>query len=235
MITYGTDPLWRWFDVLKLANNRFDEISIDFNFTNLIYTEHILKQYTNTSRYYHNLGHIEYMLVHIKEAEYSISHKNKVLLKLAIWFHDIIYIPGHSKNEEYSAMKLESFAQALGFKDEDIEVMKWLIILTKHTGYPQTYLEDVICDLDLRELGTDRYEQYSIKIRKEFSMLDDKQWNKGRIEFLEFMLDKEYIYHTDLYREMFENKARDNMQKEIESIKQKYNGERNTAVYDGNG
>ena len=223
----GQKPLWRWFEMLNTASRRFDEIKVDFAFTDLIYYEHILTIYRGEDRYYHNLRHIEYMLKYIADfrslsLDKTLSYKEKFLLKLAIWFHDIVYEPGSDMNEERSAQRAVAFAEALGVLPEDLETLKWLVLVTKHKGTPQTYAEEVICDLDLRELADEeQYMENAILVREEFSMYSDEEWLEGRKNFLEFMLNKEQIYHTDLYLDTREAQARYNLQKELDTITQK--------------
>jgi predicted metal-dependent HD superfamily phosphohydrolase len=96
--------------------------------------------------------------------------------------------------------------------------MKWLVLVTTHKGSPQTELEDIICDLDLREFVNDRQPLNAVEVRKEYSFLSDEEWNEGRTAFVKSMLDKEYIYHTDEYRGALEDTARINLQKELDTI-----------------
>jgi len=48
--------------------------------------------------------------------------------------------------------------------------------------------------------------------------LNDEEWKKGRKEFLEFMLNKKYIFHTNEYRNLYKKQARDNLQLELNNI-----------------
>jgi len=210
----GENPKWRWHELIVTTKKYFN-LEFDIEFTELFYFNYIVPAYT-VDRHYHTLRHVEYMLKHVMD--FGVSHKDRCLLKWAIWFHDIIYDSKRTDNEERSANMLVDFATALGFEEEDIEVMKWLVLVTTHKGSPQTELEDIICDLDLREFVNDRQPLNAVEVRKEYSFLSDEEWNEGRTAFVKSMLDKEYIYHTDEYRGALEDTARINLQKELDTI-----------------
>ena len=212
----GLDPKWRWDELIKLTKKRFD-LEFDVSFTDIFYNNYIIPAYTGENRHYQTLNHIELMLS--RTGDWNLSHKDKVKLRWAIWFHDIVYDATKTDNEEKSANMLVDFAWALGFEEEDIEEMKWLVLVTTHKGNPQTRLEDIICDLDLRELAGEMQPENTPLIRKEFGHLTDEEFNKGRVQFLDFMLAKEFIYHTENYKFAFEKNARENLQRELNNLK----------------
>lgn len=221
MTELGTDPIWRWYELVTYTKRTFD-LEFDIDFTNLFYEMILVPAYTR-GRHYHNLRHIEYMLKHVEDFR-GVSHPDRNLIKWAIWFHDMIYDATRNDNEERSANVMADFMRAIGMPAEHIETMRWLILVTKHTGTPQTYLEEIICDLDLREFASDRQVKNSEEVRLEYSHITDEEFNRGRIQFIEQMLGKAYIYHTDLYRDTLEKLARHNLLKEKESIIKKENG-----------
>ena len=207
-------PRWRWNELIKTTSKIFG-LDIDTNFTDYYYDEIIYTSYTK-DRYYHTLVHIEDMLIHVRDFKFK-SHKDRILLKWAVWFHDIIYDPSKSDNEAKSAQKLEDFMIALDFKESDINISKWLILVTSHKGEPQTYIEDIICDLDLRLFINDQSEITRL-IRKEFHMQSDKDFYDGRKKFLQFMNNKEHIYHTNLYQNTQSDHAKHNIEDELNTI-----------------
>jgi predicted metal-dependent HD superfamily phosphohydrolase len=75
-------------------------------------------------------------------------------------------------------------------------------------------------DFDLETFGLDDFESYmeiNSGIQYEFTHhynLED--FKNGRVKFLNFALTKNSIYRTDEYKNNFEKKARENIQKEIE-------------------
>ena len=103
--------------------------------------------------------------------------------------------------------------------------LEGLIMATTHKeepkiNLPSTELEKIICDLDLREFASDRQKFNAPELRQEFALLSDDEWNKGRTEFIEYMLNKKFIYYTDTYRNTLESQARHNLTVEMETINQ---------------
>lgn len=195
---------------------RDTEVDIDNKFIKQVFHEGIYPAYTE-NRYYHTFRHIFYMLDNIKDFE--LPPKDRILLELAIWFHDLVYDTTFDKNEQYSANAFEEFGKEIGLKKKYIRQVKSLIMITTHKKLPLTKLEKIICDLDLREFVSDRQELNAVEVRKEYSHLSDEEWEKSRTEFVESMLGKRHIYHTKRYRHMLEDQARLNLAKEIEHIK----------------
>lgn len=94
--------------------------------------------------------------------------------------------------------------------------------MTKHTNHANDELEALMADIDLSILGTfdeDIWAQYNHAIRQEYNMIPLKEYVKGRIEVLKSFLNKNCIFQTDFFYDMFEAQARQNISKEIELLK----------------
>ena len=67
-------------------------------------------------------------------------------------------------------------------------------------------------------LAADRslYKSYAYKCRKEYS-LPDFVYRFGRKRFLNGMLNREYIFSSDVFRQQNEQVARENIQWELEA------------------
>src|SRR5205085_10206723 len=65
----------------------------------------LIKAYGGPGRYYHNLDHLEGVLVAIERLRDESHHPN--LVQLAGWFHDAIYDTRALDNEERSALLAE--------------------------------------------------------------------------------------------------------------------------------
>jgi predicted metal-dependent HD superfamily phosphohydrolase len=190
-------------------------IGYNWNATQKFYMENLSDAYLK-GRYYHTVRHINYMINHVKD--FKLTKKEQAKLELAIWFHDIVYDAQKTDNEKNSGIKLVHFGESIGIRLKDINEMTDLILDTKHNITPTTKLGKIICDLDLREFVSDRQKLNTPEVRKEYSHLSDEEFNKGRVEFLKTMLKKTHIYHTKLYRDLFENKARENLTNELNNI-----------------
>jgi len=109
---------------------------------------------------------------------------------LAIWFHDAIYDPQGTDNEERSAA--EAKARLAGrTTQETIDNVVTMIMDTKNheASIPQS---QVFLDLDLSILGSTRnsYAAYMQLIRREYKWLPYEKYKEGRKAVLEKFLKK---------------------------------------------
>lgn len=178
----------------------------------------VIQCYNNKSRHYHNLTHIRRML----DAAYTLKLNLSESMRIAILFHDIVYDAKSKTNEEASVAAMNILCAPEN--DEEYAILSKsseIIIATKNHKSDDADT-CVVLDLDLAELGAewDRYKYNEHNIRKEFAHVSDEEWTLGRNAFLHSMLDKEHIYSTKLFRELFENKARHNMGASIMGLEQ---------------
>ncbi len=177
---------------------------------------HELKSaYTAKSRHYHTLDHIAYML---KLAErHKPESRDFDLLLFAIFYHDVVYSATRSDNEVKSAALAVTRLQSLGVPECKQEMAREMILATKsHQTSPHS-LTNLLIDLDLAILGADqeRYDWYSQGVRKEYSIYPDLLYKPGRRKVLQHFLEQPHIYKTPAFREFFEEKARENLQREL--------------------
>lgn len=189
-------------DDVSLINRLFIEMSNKFNSGN---------------RKYHNLDHIETMLRRALEDKHLIRDYDAV--RFAIWFHDIVYNPLFVDNELRSAR----FAQEpLNFmevpEDKAQKIEKMILASRDHLAYEEND-EDVqyFLDLDLMVLGLEgeAYEDYVRKIREEYSVLPEMLVETGRSKLLLKFLDSPKIFKTKVFKDQFEQQARENIKREL--------------------
>ena len=84
--------------------------------------------YTQPNRHYHNFDHIRDMLK--KFCKHKKRFEDPLAVELAIWFHDIIYNPISSLNEDASAELAYRLIMKLN-KPELAEKVKQLVLFTK--------------------------------------------------------------------------------------------------------
>lgn len=170
-----------------------------------------LVEKSHYGRVYHNLDHLNHFYQEIKAVEEKIEDIDSVIL--AICFHDIVYDPMESDNEERSAEKAK---ELLGDNERVID----LILATKN--HKKSDISDInyFVDADMAILGQSEevYTTYYKAIRKEFSMFPDTIYNQGRIMAL-YLLKENGIYKTDYFIEKYEIKAIENIEKEILTLK----------------
>lgn len=177
------------------------------------YWQGLEKAYSSKSRYYHNLTHLEEMIACFDAYKGQLQFPDEVLY--SIFYHDIVYKSSRKDNELKSAeLALELLPDNTSI---DRQLVFDLILATKDHVSKNVEDEKWLIDFDLRILAKDweYYQVYYRQIRKEYSLYPDFLYNPGRKKALEHFLEKEYVYQTGIFRELFEDKARANIQREI--------------------
>ena len=80
----------------------------------------------------------------------------------------------------------------------------------------KNYFDD--CDYSILGSSSNTYQQYSSNIRKEYWGFSDEYFYPERKKFLKKLLEKEFIFNTQHFRDKYEEQARINIQKEADEI-----------------
>lgn len=164
-------------------------------------------------REYHGWGHLTHLLDEFLDFD-SNNEQQLLLIRAAILFHDIVYVPGASDNEEKSAL----FAAEFYPKGSQKQIQS-LIMATCHTFPFEKYGDDrdIICDLDLSILGApkDKFFEYRLKVAQEYKgVYSPEEFDRGTREFFRKLFDqttRDYIFRTEHFRDLYENTARENI------------------------
>ncbi len=179
--------------------------------------ELLASAYGETTRHYHTLEHLEMMLSHLSDGTEGADD-----VAWAIWFHDVVYDPRSSTNEDDSVtLMVKHLGHVLALKR--VRSIQKLIEATDPRRVAEPNASDkekLIRDLDLLILGaaTKEYESYTTAIRREYAFVPDADYRKGREEVMNRFLDRPYIYLTDRFAKL-ERQARENIQNEIAQLR----------------
>ena len=137
--------------------------------------------------------------------------------ELAIFGHDYVYNVGAPDNEEQSAKIIINWIGKRFFKTD--KYFTNLLLTTKH-GNQITTTDDekLLTDLDLSILGTfdeATWKKYCQGIREEYAIYSDEEFDKGRVEFFKNLLNRDRIFQTDFFYNLFEKQARQNIKRWI--------------------
>lgn len=195
----------------------------------------VIDHYSAPGRHYHNLSHIHHcldmffeLLTHKELSKWGRAEKTSMLL--AILFHDIVYNPLSSTNEEESAKFLENTEMYLGLGRWNTSTRFILATKNHHeqfadyvksgVGSTCTVAMGFFLDIDLSILGAseEKYVEYAINTRKEYSMYSDQRWINGRLRFLTKLLAQNSIYISSYFLETYNAQAQANIAREIESL-----------------
>jgi predicted metal-dependent HD superfamily phosphohydrolase len=178
----------------------------------------IEKQHSRYARYYHNLSHLENMLSELMQVHAKINDWDTVLF--ALFYHDIIYKPTSDNNEERSAELATARLHEINFPKEQIKKCKAMILATKtHLQSPDGDTNYFI-DADLSILGQswENYSAYANNVRKEYSIYPDLIYKPGRRKAVRHFLKMDRIFKTDFFFDKFEEKARENLSRELNML-----------------
>lgn len=169
--------------------------------------------YSKKSRHYHNLTHIADMVECYETYLQKLEFPNEVLY--AIFYHDYIYNSSKKDNE------LKSAEYAVKILPKDSILNKQLVydMICATQLHQHNTIEDInwLIDFDLKILSRDweNYQVYFELIRKEYSIYPDFLYKPGRVKALKHFLENEFIFQTGEFRNLYEEKARENIEKEI--------------------
>ncbi|GHH66381.1 hypothetical protein GCM10017673_11770 [Streptosporangium violaceochromogenes] len=149
----------------------------------------LISRYGEPHRRYHTADHLEAVLSHVDAL--AANAANPDLVRLAAWFHDAVYDPRRSDNEERSARLAERDLPALGLETGAVSTVARLVRLTRtHDPAPGDADGAVLCDADLAILASPRevYAAYAAAVREEYSFVPEEAFRKGRAAVLRSLL-----------------------------------------------
>ena len=196
-----------------LANIGFGENEIEQNWLNLE------KAYSKKSRHYHNLTHIKDMIECFEIYFDKLQFPNEVLF--SIFFHDYIYVSSKKDNE----LKSAEYAVKILPKENNLNSQLVFDMICATQLHQHNEIEDInwLIDFDLKILARDwnEYQTYFEQIRKEYRIYPDFLYKPGRAKALKHFLENEFIFQTKTFRDLFEEKARANIEEEIRILESK--------------
>jgi predicted metal-dependent HD superfamily phosphohydrolase len=175
--------------------------------------------YQPGKRRYHTLNHIEDCIACLNEHFASCTSPTEMAIaKLALFFHDAVYVPGQPDNEYLSAKFLEGLAGALTFDRDEVLQACTAILATSHKTHSYNRIDQIVVDCDLSILGSFAgYDAYARNVRNEFKHVSEDAWRIGRSNFLQGMLERKQIFLTSRLA-FLDQYARRNMQAELEGL-----------------
>jgi pantetheine-phosphate adenylyltransferase len=177
-------------------------------------TNCVIAAYSEEHRKYHGLNHLITCINEFNSCERLLNASG--LVKFALMYHDFVYNALSKTNEEESAKAAAIRRDTIGARwlSNDI-IIENLILATKHTEIQTDNDCKYLCDIDLSALGHSFriFEYNNFLIREEYPEITTEKFIAGRIQFLESLYKKEFIYHTDFFRNKYELKAKESRPK----------------------
>ena len=169
--------------------------------------------YAQPWRHYHSHQHL-------RECLEAVGGSTDPRVELALWFHDVVYLPWASGNEQKSAEIFRRLAEADGIPDDAVREIEEAILATDHGTGISDAISDQVVDADLWILGSvvGRYREYARQVRREYFFVPGPLYRKSRARVLRAFLDQPFIYRSEARRRSREDRARQNLQSELERL-----------------
>ncbi len=172
----------------------------------------IISSFQENQRAYHSLRHINQCLWELDTLQ--ISGPDKLIIELAIWYHDLVYTAGNKNNEALSADRFESDLKD-HLSQETRDKVKKMIIASAHVSLPTALDEatQLFLDIDMSILGLSLFEflAYEYGVREEYKKIYSGRFFFRRKKFLKILLKKP-IYLSGHFKKKYEQAAVGNIQ-----------------------
>lgn len=178
------------------------------------------QRYSEPQRHYHTWQHVEALLGHYETIRDQLRDPTAVLW--ALYWHDAIYDPQASDNEDKSADLLAEMA-APDLSDATLKRADTIIRATRqHLVPPGLSAEDqsdleLFLDIDLSILAAPEmvFDQYETQIRQEYAFVPEPLYLEARSDILKGFLKRQRLYFSDHFFNLWEDRARTNLQRSI--------------------
>jgi predicted metal-dependent HD superfamily phosphohydrolase len=183
-------------------------------------TPEVRRRYGESQRRYHTEAHIEHCLARLAAVD-ELDERERRLLEWAIWWHDAIYDPQRSDNEESSAALAQRDLAALGATEGDRAEVARLILLTRgHEVSPGDRLGAILVSIDLSILAAPpaAYDQYARQVREEYAHVPEAAFRAGRATILRSFLETPMLFPWPPMAAEWDAQARANLARELASL-----------------
>ncbi|MFD7134013.1 hypothetical protein [Streptomyces sp. NPDC059894] len=183
------------------------------------YADSLLARWGEPQRRYHTLTHLTAVLDHVDTlAGYA---DDPDVVRLAAWFHDAVYLPDRSENEERSARLAERALPEAGLTAAKTARVARLVRLTVgHDPADDDRDGQVLCDADLAILAAppSAYAAYTAAVREEYHFVPNDAFREGRAAILRRLLELPRLFRTPHGADAWEATARYNLRGELDLL-----------------
>ena len=174
--------------------------------------------YNEPIRAYHNIEHLRHCLTEL-EGNMALARR-PLEVEAALWFHDAVYVPARSDNEDRSALLAQTTLRGGGVEFAVADRIRALVLATRHSELALDDDTRLICDIDLSVLGgrPDAFELFERAIREEYRWVPDALYRPGRVEVLRRFLGRPSIFQTAPFQERYEKQARQNLERVVAAL-----------------
>ncbi|WP_254665815.1 hypothetical protein [Streptomyces sp. WMMB 322] len=185
------------------------------------YGQNLIDRWSEPQRHYHTTDHLLDVLDRVDELAPHTRGADVDAVLLAAWFHDAVYRPDRSENEERSAaLAGRALPEAGVSRARTDEVARLVRLTVSHDPEPGDINGELLCDADLAVLAGSPgdYAQYAAAVRREYGFVPDSAFLEGRAEVLRQLLGLPHLFRTPYAQDRWEHVARRNLRTEMELL-----------------
>lgn len=182
--------------------------------------DNLIARWNEPHRRYHDEQHLEDVLLSLNHLE-TQGEKISADTVLAAWFHDAIYqgtVTDEADSADFAVAALSEFALAPARVQEIGELVLATMPSRAQSEAPEAQAHLLDADLAIFGASEARYGRYTAAVRDEYAHVPEPQFRSGRAQILRGYLDLPTIYRTGAARELWEQRARVNLQAEITEL-----------------
>jgi predicted metal-dependent HD superfamily phosphohydrolase len=174
--------------------------------------------YAEPARAYHTAEHIRDCLAQFDPSRHTALRPDEV--EAAIWFHDAVYLPGATDNEDRSAGLARTTLADAGAPRDVAQRIAELVLATQHLAIPGEPDAALLCDIDLSILGRtpEVFDEFERRIRQEYAWVPEPVYRGARAEILAGFLRRRSIFQTGFFRDRYEAPARTNLARILQEL-----------------
>jgi predicted metal-dependent HD superfamily phosphohydrolase len=179
----------------------------------------LVAAWSELHRHYHDLAHLAAVLGIVGELAGAARDPDAV--RLAAWYHDAVYDPRRSDNEQVSAERARAGLRGLVADDRLAEVARLVLLTATHDPAPDDPDGAVLCDADLAVLASppEAYAIYASAVRAEYGHLTDTEFTAGRTAVLEHLLALPRLFRSPAVPDGWTARARANLTAELSLLR----------------
>ena len=181
----------------------------------------VIAAWSERHRRYHDLSHLAAVLGLVDALAPAADDADAV--RLAAWYHDVVYDPRRIDNEEVSAERARAGLRGLVPADRVEEVARLVLLTAGHDPAPDDANGAVLCDADLAVLAgpPEAYAAYASAVRAEYGHLSDAEFTAGRTAVLEHLLALPALYRLPAVAAEWTPRARANLAAELSLLRRR--------------
>ncbi|MGY1705570.1 metal-dependent phosphohydrolase [Geodermatophilus sp. SYSU D00697] len=181
----------------------------------------LVAAWSEPHRRYHDLAHLAAVLGLVGELADAAADPDAV--RLAAWYHDVVYDPRRADNEQVSAQRARAGLRGLVPEERVEEVVRLVLLTAGHDPAPGDANGAVLCDADLAVLAGPpaAYAAYASAVREEYAHLSDAEFTSGRTAVLEHLLALPQLYRLPAVAPEWTPRARANMAAELSLLRER--------------